>query len=106
MKRRMTTVGWLARSGGVALIAVGVAVFLLGLLVADGQPIALMLAGGQSMLMGSVLYCYQQLLARSTQNEEALKFQFDIGYEAGYQDRERLARPVLVDLHTGKTAVR
>jgi hypothetical protein len=50
------------------------------------------------MILGTILFCYQQLLIRSVRNEEALSFQYDIGYEAGYQDRERLAHPVLVDL--------
>ncbi len=102
MKRRMATKGWLAQTGGMALIAVGFAGFTLGLAIGihttEGKSVALMLAGGQSMILGTILYCYQQLLIRSVQNEEGLQFQYDIGYEAGYQDRERLARPVLVDL--------
>jgi hypothetical protein len=84
-----------------ALIAVGLAAFWLGFLtdihLAGGQPVALMLAGGQSMVLGTVLFCYQQLLIRSMQNEEALKFQYDIGYEAGWRDCDNQTRPVLVE---------
>ena len=96
------TGGWFAQTGGVALIAVGFAGFILGfftdLQTVGGHQVALMLAGGQAMIMGTLLYCYEQLLVRSMRNEDALQFQYDIGYEAGYQDRERLARPVLIDL--------
>ena len=98
--KRLTTKGWLAKTGGVVLIAGGFVLFLLGFLtdirVAGGQPVALMLAGGQAMILGTGLYCYQQLLIRSMHNEEALLFQYDIGYEAGHREAEK--RPVLVDL--------
>lgn len=108
------TGGWFAQTGGAALIAVGFAGFTLGLFTdinIGGSPLVLILAGGQAMIMGTLLYCYQQLLIRSMRNSEALQFQYDIGYEAGYQDRERLARPVLVDLESRrmsahKTAVK
>jgi hypothetical protein len=102
VRRRITTKGWLAKTGGAALTAVGFGVFMLGFLtdlrVAGGQPVALMLAGGQAMILGTGLYCYHQLLIRSMQNDEALRFQYDIGYEAGHRDAESSARPVLVDL--------
>lgn len=101
MRRRMTTKGWFARAGGVALIVVGSGLFLLGFLtdihIAGGQPVALMLAGGQAIVLGTGLWCYQQLLIRSMQNEEALKFQYDIGYEHGYRDSDHQTRPVVVD---------
>lgn len=110
MKRRLATKGWLAQTGGVALTAVGFAWFLIGLVTSlqtEGRmSVALMLGGGQSMIIGTILYCYQQLLIRSVKNEEALMFQYDIGYEQGYQDRERLARPVLVDLQARKSALK
>lgn len=97
----MTTKGWLAKTGGLALIMVGCGVFLLGFLtdihLAGGAPVALMLAGGQAMILGTGLYCYQQLLIRSMQNEEALRFQYDIGYEAGFRDCGNQTRPVVVD---------
>lgn len=97
----MTTKGWLARTGGLALIVVGCGAFVLGfstdIQIAGGQPVALMLAGGQAMILGTGLYCYQQLLIRSMQNDEALRFQYDIGYEAGFRDRENQTRPVVVD---------
>lgn len=100
VRRRITTKGWLAKTGGAALIAVGIGLFLLGFFsnirLAGGEPVALMLAGGQATILGTGLYCYQQLLVRSTRNEEALLFQYDIGYEAGHRDAEK--RPVLVDL--------
>jgi hypothetical protein len=103
VRRRITTKGWLAKTGGTALIAAGFAVFVLGFLtnisLAGGQPVALMLAGGQAMTLGTGLWCYQQLLIRSMHNEEALRFQKDIGYEAGWRDRESEIRgPTLVDL--------
>jgi hypothetical protein len=104
VRKRLTTKGWLARTGGAALIAVGVAGFILGLLpgihTAEGVSVALMLAGGQAMILGTILFCYQQLLIRSVQNEEALRFQYDIGYEAGWQDCDRAGKPVLVQLHS------
>lgn len=97
----MTTKGWLAQTGGVALIVVGLGTFLLGVLtdirINGGSPAVLILAGGQAMIMGTILYCYQQLLIRSSRNEEALLFQYDIGYEAGYRDSDNQTRPVLVD---------
>lgn len=102
MRRRITTKGWLAKTGGAALIGVGIGLFMLGFFtniqVAGGQPVALMLAGGQATILGTGLYCYQQLLIRSMHNEEALRFQKDIGYEEGWRDRENETRPVLVDL--------
>lgn len=101
MKKRVTTKGWLAKTGGLSLILAGFTLFVLGfatnIQIAGGQPVALMLAGGQAMILGTGLYCYQQLLIRSVQNEEALMFQKDIGYEAGWRDCERQTRPVLVD---------
>lgn len=97
----MTTKGWLAKTGGLALIVVGLGAFAAGFFtniqINGGQPVALMLAGGQAMILGTGLYCYQQLLIRSMQNEEALKFQYDIGYEQGYRDRGNETRPVVVD---------
>lgn len=102
VRRRITTKGWLAKTGGTALIAAGFGLFLLGFLtnisLAGGAPVALMLAGGQAMILGTGLYCYQQLLIRSMHNDEALQYQRDIGYEQGWRDRENEARPVLVDL--------
>lgn len=84
------------------MIAVGLIAFMVGfstdLRIAGGPPAAMMLAGGQAMILGTGLYCYQQLLIRSVQNEEALMFQHDIGYEAGYRDRDKESRPVLIDL--------
>lgn len=104
----MTTKGWLAKTGGLALIAVGCVAFLLGFLtnikLAGGQPVTWMLAGGQAMILGTGLYCYQQLLIRSMQNEEALKFQYDIGYEAGYRDSGNQTRPVVVDFPAHRAA--
>lgn len=96
----MTTKGWLAKTGGLALIAGGLAMFMMGFLtdirIAGGQPATLMLAGGQAIVLGTGLYCYQQLLIRSMQNEESLKFQYDIGYEAGFRDADNQTRPVVV----------
>lgn len=110
MKRRITTKGWFARTGGVALIAVGLGAFLLGLLtdirLAGGQPVALMLAGGQAMVLGTGLFCYQQLLIRSMQNEEALLFQYDIGYEAGWQARANQTSPVVVEFPAHRSAAK
>jgi hypothetical protein len=102
VKKRLTTKGWMARTGGTVLIAVGMAGFVLGLLTGihttEGRSVVLMLAGGQAMILGTILYCYQQLLIRSVQNEEALGFQYDIGYEAGWQECDRAGKPVLVDI--------
>ena len=102
VRKRITTKGWLAKAGGMVLIAVGLVTFVAGfttdIQVAGGQPVALMLGGGQAVVLGTGLYCYQQLLIRSMQNEESLKFQYDIGYEAGFRDAERTARPTLVEL--------
>lgn len=100
VRRRITTKGWIAKAGGMVLIAVGLIAFMVGfstdIQIAGGPPAAMMLAGGQAMILGTGLYCYQQLLIRSVQNEENLRFQYDIGYEAGHRDAEK--RPVLIDL--------
>lgn len=110
VRRRITTKGWLAKTGGAALTAIGFATFVLGFMtniqLAGGQPVALMLAGGQAMILGTILYCYQQLLIRSMHNEEALRFQRDIGYEAGWRDREEEFRPVVVDFAARRSAVK
>lgn len=102
VKRRMTGKGCFTQAGGVALIAVGVAASILGLFtnlsLAGGQPVALMIAGVQATTVGVILVCYQQLLIRTSRNEEALRFQHDIGYEEGYRDRGREIRPTLIDL--------
>lgn len=104
----MTTNGWLARVGGVALIAAGFAGLILGLgtdiKIAGGQPVALLICGAQAMTVGTILFCYQQLLIRSTRNEEALRFQYDIGYEAGYKDCQENSHPRLVDLDAYRRA--
>lgn len=104
MRRRIATKGWMARTGGLALVGAGVLLFLLGFFadihVAGGQPVAMMLAGMQGVILGTGLVCYQQLLIRSMQNEEALRFQYDIGYEAGWRDCEQQTRPVLVNFPT------
>jgi hypothetical protein len=100
VKRRNTTQGWIAKTSGIALITLGIGAFGIGLLtditVAGGKPIALVLAGGQAMIMGAILCCYQALLFRSSQNEEALRFQYDIGYEAGWREGDQQTRPVVV----------
>lgn len=110
MKKRVTTKGWLAKTGGITLIVLGVALFVLGfatdIQIAGGQPVALMLAGGQAMIMGTGLYCYQQLLIRSMHNDEALQFQYDVGYEAGWREREAQASPVLIDLAAHRSAAK
>ena len=110
MKRRATTKGWLAKTGGLVLILAGLALFVLGfatdIRIAGGQPVALMLAGGQAMILGTGLYCYQQLLIRSMHNDEALQFQYDIGYEAGWRERDAQSHPVLVDLAARRPAVK
>ncbi|HEY9418370.1 MAG TPA: hypothetical protein VIQ30_26710 [Pseudonocardia sp.] len=103
VKKRMTTKGWLAKTGGAVLIVVGLGVFMLGFLTdirfAGGPPVALLLAGGQAMIMGTGLYCYQQLLVRAIPTEQSLMYQKDIGYEQGWRDCEQyLNRPSLVDL--------
>lgn len=104
MKRRNTTQGWIAKTSGIALITLGVGAFGAGLFtdiaIAGGKPIALILAGGQAMIMGAILCCYQALLFRSTRNEEALLFQYDIGYEAGWKDHEQQTKPVVVDIRS------
>lgn len=104
VKRRMTTKGWLTQTGGVALIAVGVAASILGLVtdlrLAGGQPVALMIAGVQATTVGVILVCYQQLLIRSTRNEEALLFQYDIGFEAGHREGQQSHRPVVVPMES------
>lgn len=105
----MTTKGWMAQTGGAALIAIGIAASVLGLFtdisLAGGRPVALMIAGAQAMTVGTILICYQQLLIRSSRNEEALRFQYDIGYEAGFREGEQTSRPVLVDLSTYRKTV-
>lgn len=65
---------------------------------AGAGPIALLLASGQAMIMGTLLVLYHRLMMKTTANEQALMFQYDIGYEAGWQERERHARPVVVPL--------
>jgi hypothetical protein len=104
----MTTKGWMAKTGGIALIVVGCGAFALGFMtdiqIAGGQPVALMLAGGQAMILGTGLYCYQQLLIRSMQNDQALMYQRDIGYEQGWRDCENQTRPVVVDFPARKAA--
>jgi hypothetical protein len=105
----MTTKGWLAKTGGVALVAIGLGGFALGLFtnvhINGSKPIALMLAGGQAMIMGTLLYCYHELLIRSTCNEQALSFQYDIGYEAGWRECERSTRPTVVDIEEFRRAL-
>lgn len=78
--------------------------FLTDIQLAGGAPVALMLAGGQAMILGTGLYCYQQLLIRSVQNEEALMFQYDVGYEAGWRDSDNQTRPVVVDFPGNRLA--
>jgi hypothetical protein len=86
----------------VALIAGGFGAFVLGLFtnirIAGGAPVALTITGAQAMTVGTILFCYQQLLIRSTRNEEALRFQYDIGYESGWRECEQNDHPTLVDL--------
>ena len=103
MKKRVTTKGWLAKTGGIALVLAGAALFVLGfaggISIAGGPPVAMMLAGGQAMIMGTGLYCYQQLLIRAIPTEQSLMYQKDIGYEQGWRDCEQYnSRPTLVDL--------
>lgn len=87
---------------GWGLIAIGIAgcilAFLTNVTIAGGQPVVLMLAGGQVMVIGVGLVCYSRLMERTSANEQALNFQYDIGYEAGYQEHKRQLRPTVVDL--------
>lgn len=87
---------------GIVLIGIGIGGFLLAFLtdveVAGGKPIAWLLAGGQAMIIGTMLICHHRLMERTTANDQALKFQYDIGYEDGYRERGKTARPVLVDM--------
>lgn len=110
MQRRREP-GELAAIGGTALIAVGLASFILGLVtdlsLAGAGSIALLLVGGQSMIMGALLVLYHRLMMKTTANDQALMFQYDIGYEAGYQEARRLAaRPVVVDFEARREMAR
>jgi hypothetical protein len=68
--------------------------------VGGGSPVAITLSGGQAMMIGTLLLCYRKIMARTSMNEEALRFQYDIGYEAGHQEGRQCPteRPVLVEL--------
>ncbi len=87
---------------GMGLILAGIAgcilAFLTDVTVAGGQPVVLMLAGGQLIVIGVGLVCYHRLMERTTANDQALQFQYDIGYEDGYQEHKKQARPTVVDL--------
>lgn len=91
-----------AKSGGLTLIVAGLGVFSLGFFssisLAGGPPVALMLLGMQGVMLGTGLFYSHTLLHRTSQTEEALRFQYDIGYEAGWRDRGHADKPTLVDL--------
>lgn len=103
MRQRSAT-GEKALIAGIGLITIGVVGFVLAFLtdvsVAGGQPITLMLAGGQAVIIGTLLICYHRLMERTTANDQALRFQYDIGYEDGYQEHRKLQRPTVVDLES------
>lgn len=101
--RTRTATGERVIAAGVGLIALGVAGFLLAFLteleLAGGKPVVLMLAGGQAMIIGTMLICYQRLMEKITANANALKFEWDMGYEEGWQERDKTAKPpVLVNM--------
>lgn len=103
--------GELAAIGGAALFAVGFTGFVLALVtdlsLAGAGSVALLLAGGQAMIMGMLLVLYHRLMMKTTANEQALLFQYDIGYEAGYQERAKMAaRPVVVDFEARREMAR
>lgn len=102
MKKRVTMKGWLAKTGGLALITAGIALFVLGFAtdihIGGRPPVVLILAGGQATIIGVLLRCYQQLLIRAIPTEQSLMYQKDIGYEQGWRDCELSRRPSLVDL--------
>lgn len=100
--RRRKAAGESALLLGMGLIGVGVIgcamAFFTNVQLAGGAPVVLMLAGGQMLVLGTGLVCYHRLMERTTANEQALRFQYDLGYEDGYQERDKTARPVLVDM--------
>lgn len=51
------------------------------------------------VVCGSIVAAYAKLKARTAANAETYRLGFDMGYEAGFQERDKSAkRPVLVDL--------
>lgn len=51
------------------------------------------------VVCGSILAAYTKLKERTAANSETYRLGFDMGYEAGYQERDKTAkRPVVVDL--------
>lgn len=101
--RQRTVTGERVIIAGAGLIVLGLVGFLLAFLteleLAGGKPVVLMLAGGQAMIIGTMLICYQRLMEKITANAQQLKFEWDMGYEEGWQERDKTARPpVLVDM--------
>lgn len=51
------------------------------------------------VICGSIVVAYAKLKTRTASNSETYRLGYDMGYEAGFQERDKSAkRPVLVDL--------
>jgi hypothetical protein len=51
------------------------------------------------VVCGAVVTAYAKLKARTEENSETYRLGYDLGFEAGYRERDKTARrPVLVDL--------
>jgi len=64
-----------------------------------GQMAALV-GGGQAVIIGVILVCYQKLAERNLAANEAWKLAENIGYEKGFEAASEAARPVVVDLES------
>lgn len=104
--RRGKRSGERALIAGVALIAVGIGISLLGLLtdiqLAGGQPIALVLAGGQALMVGTILVCHHQLVVRTEANQAAFRTGYDLGLEDGDENCRKTHRAVVTDISAGR----
>jgi hypothetical protein len=104
--RRGSRSGEKAFLAGVALIAVGIGISLLGLLtdiqLAGGQPIALVLAGGQSLMVGTILVCHHRLVVRTEANQAAFRTGYDLGLEDGDENCRKTHRPVVTDISAAR----
>jgi hypothetical protein len=91
-KRRGTAGGWI----GFAMVIGGI-----GIAGLDGllNQFSWSRMGMLLVICGSIVVAYTKLKARTAANAETYRLGFDMGYEAGYQERDKTAsRPVLVDL--------
>lgn len=85
------------RINGVAGLGLALAAGGIGAMLAD---FTLAGCGRVAVIVGTILWCYQRLQASNTASNAQYQLGKDLGYEEGWQDRDQMGSPKLIDINS------